>query len=164
MVPNKLIRFFYKIFINSVLIKTAFNSLFYLGSLKKLLKSLTNVANIKDTLRFGLFLAIMNGVYKLLLCILRRILKDDRLAAPIAGFFAGLISSMEAKNRRQLLTVLLIGRMVDTTLNVSQDRGLYKRRVGLEGVAIFAISNVLMQYSMAYESEVMNKQINKKMQ
>jgi len=48
-------------------------------------------------------------------------------------------------------------------VNVGESRGLYTRRQQLESITMFAVSNTLMQYCMGYESDVMNKQIYKKM-
>ena len=82
----------------------------------------------------------------------------------VAGVVAGLAAAIEKKNRMSLMVVLAVSRVVDSSLSLADSRKLYKRHPKAEGIAIFVISNVLMQYSMGCESEVMNKQINKKMQ
>jgi hypothetical protein len=135
---------FYKIFVNAVALKTAINSLFYLGNFKKYLRSLKDVKEIKDTCRFALFFALMNSVYKLVLCFLRRFDVSDSIAAPIAGFLSGIVSMFEKKNRRELISIVVLSRVVDTTINVGEDRGFYRRWPKTESFVLFTISNVLM--------------------
>jgi len=40
--------------------------------------------------RFALFIAFLNGLYKAILCILRRFSSNDKKNAIIAGFLSGL--------------------------------------------------------------------------
>ena len=57
---------------------------------KKLLRSLMNWKMNKDNLRFAFFIALTNCVYKLVLCLMRRLTKSEKWAALFAGFLAGL--------------------------------------------------------------------------
>ena len=90
----------YRTFVNGLALKLFVNNISYITNMKKLLKNLTSMKSNKDNLRFALFLAVMNASYKLALCFLRRYLKSDKLAAPIAGFIAGLFSALDIKARR----------------------------------------------------------------
>lgn len=119
---------FHKVFFKSFAIKTAFNSLFYLGSIRKLFLKLFDSVLLADTCRFALFFSLMNSVYKMILCLLRRLCANDRVNALIAGFCAGLVSSLEKKNRREFMLFLVLSRLVDTLINVGEDRRAYTRR------------------------------------
>ena len=50
----------------------------------------------------------MNAVYKFVLCIMRRFIKNDKINAVVAGFLAGLMSRLDVKSRRQFLLILLL--------------------------------------------------------
>ena len=83
----------------------------------------------------------MNAVYKFSLCILRRILKSDKLAAPIAGFLAGLTSIIDIKNRRKFLMILLLSRASDCTFNLAKSRGI-ARNLSYGELIVFFVSNI----------------------
>jgi len=89
-----------KTFVYSLAIKLILNNIGYVSRPSKLGKNLVSWKSNKDNLRFALFLALMNGVYKLVLCIMRRIVKSDKYASLIAGFVAGLCCRLDAKGRR----------------------------------------------------------------
>ena len=91
---------FYNTFVYSLAVKLLINNLSHITNIKKLLKNLMSWKSNQDNVRFALFLAVMNAVYKLVLCILRRFIKKDKYCAPIAGFIAGLASYLDAKARR----------------------------------------------------------------
>ena len=74
----------------------------------------------KDSFRFAAVFALINSAYKGILCLLRRILQGrigeisvDKIAAPIAGFLAGLLISFDSKGRRSFLAILMLSRLVD---------------------------------------------------
>ena len=72
---------------------------------------------MKTSAKFGLFLMCFNTLYKLVLCVLRRLGSlDDRKNAPVAGFISALSLMIDAKNRRQLLAVLIMSRAFDSLL------------------------------------------------
>ena len=83
----------------------------------------------------------MNGVYKLVLCVLRRLLKSDKWAAPIAGFLAGLCCYIDGKDRRKFLMIVLLARLTDTVYSMGESRGLVKR-YDYGAVWLWCISNV----------------------
>lgn len=92
----------------------------------------------------------MNAVYKFVLCVLRRIFKNDSINAPIAGFFAGLVSYMELKSRRELLTALMMCRVFDTTYNIADEHNM-AIHVPYGPVLLYVLCNVPQQYCMTYE-------------
>lgn len=53
-----------------------------------------------DSARFALFVALLNSVYKAVLCLLRRFCKSDKINAFVAGFIAGLTMIIDNKERR----------------------------------------------------------------
>ena len=56
---------------------------------------------IADSAKFGLFVMCFNTLYKLVLCLMRRLGSlDDRKNAPIAGFISALSLAIDVKNRR----------------------------------------------------------------
>ena len=74
----------------------------------------------KDNLRFAAVLALINSAYKGILCFLRRILPRivgensvDKIAAPVAGFMAGLLISFDSKGRRTFLAIQILSRLAD---------------------------------------------------
>lgn len=63
-----------------------------------------------DSIRFALFLACMNGLYKAVLCMMRRFSKNDKINASVAGFISGLSIIIDSKNRRMFIMLLLLSR------------------------------------------------------
>ena len=122
-------------------VKVLINNIGYIFSLKKLLKNLTSLKSNKDNLRFAFFLALMNATYKLFLCILRRIVKNDKICAPIAGFIAGLTCRLDLKSRRQLMTVLIVSRVADTSYTMAESRG-YVRKFAYGEVLLWLVCNM----------------------
>ena len=112
-------------FINMYGIKLVINNIFLIANPKKLLLNLMSLKSQKDNVRFALFMALMNGVYKMVLCIMRRVFKKDEIASPIAGFLAGLCCCLDAKNRRKFLMIMLLARVCDTAWSMGESRGLY---------------------------------------
>ena len=121
--------------------KLLFSSLPLALKPSRFLTSLVSAKFQEDNLRFALFLAGMNAVYKTVLCFLRRVVESDAVAAPIAGFFAGLCIKLEARGRRKLLTVLLLSRTCDIAYSLGEARGLCWRITG-GAVAIWCMANM----------------------
>ena len=94
-----------------------------------------------DNLRFATFLAVMNASYKLVLCVLRRYLKSDKYAAPIAGFVAGLASVIDVKSRREFATIIILSRFFDTLFSMAEKRG-FATRVKYGEVVIWLMCNM----------------------
>lgn len=87
---------FYNTFVTIFSLKLIANNIYYLGKWKQLVKNLTSYKSNRDNVMFTLFLALMNSSYKLILCFLRRYVKNDKIIAPIAGFIAGLFSILDS--------------------------------------------------------------------
>lgn len=121
---ENVVKGFYKAFVNSLMIKLVVSNISNIINFRKLFKSLLSYKNNKDHIRFALFVALMNAVYKFFLCALRRVLKCDKKAAPIAGFIAGLCLGFDQKSRRQFLTVLILSRFTETSINMAIERGM----------------------------------------
>ena len=113
---------FYDTFVTIFSLKLIANNMMYFGNIKKLIKNLTSYKSNKDNVMFALFLALMNSSYKLVLCFLRRFIKNDKIIAPIAGFIAGLCSILDQKKRRQFLTCILISRFCDSAVKMTVER------------------------------------------
>lgn len=139
----------------SLAIKVILNNLGYLANPRKLLRNLVSWKSQKDNLRFAFFLALMNGVYKLVLCLMRRLVKSDKIASLVAGFLAGLSCRLDAMKRRQLLTVLLMSRVSESAFAMGEKRG-YVKRISYGEFYIWLICNVFQQYAMACEPDTLN--------
>lgn len=77
----------------------------------------------KDNINFAAIYALINFTYKYLLCKLRTIFSHlpnpDRVAAPIAGFVAGLWFGLDSsKGRKHFIVCFLISRLADMLLNI----------------------------------------------
>lgn len=132
---------FYHTFVTSLAVKFLINNIGHIFSLKRLLKNITSLKSNKDNFRFAFFLAIMNATYKLFLCILRRIVKNDKICAPIAGFIAGLTCRLDLKQRRELMTVLIVSRVADTSYTMAESRG-YVRKFAYGEVLLWLVCNM----------------------
>ena len=77
----------------------------------------------RDTINFAAIYALINFTYKYLLCKLRKVFKNypkpDKLAAPIAGFVAGLWFGLDmSKGRKHFIVCFLVSRLADMLLNI----------------------------------------------
>ena len=105
-------------------VKVVLNNIWYVANPRKLARNLVSWKSQRDNLRFALFMGLMNGVYKFVLCVLRRFLKSDKWAAPIAGFLAGLCCYVDDKDRRKFFMIVLLARLSDTVYSMGESRGL----------------------------------------
>ena len=91
---------------------------------KHLVKMLLSKAKFVDSLKLALFAGLLNAVYKAVLCLVRRMYpaymtkRANQVAAPIAGFIAGMTLILENKFRKQYLAIIALSRFVDTGLNM----------------------------------------------
>ena len=97
----------------------------------------------------------MNFLYKSVLCFLRRIIKNDKYAAPLAGFVAGFASLIDDKKRRQLLTILFLSRFCDSAVKLSMDHGLTPKIPKFE-LVIFWFLSAVQQYLASSERDCLN--------
>lgn len=63
-----------------------------------------------DSIRFALFVACMNSIYKSVLCLLRRFSDNDKINGFIAGFLCGLAIIIDEKERRIFIALILFSR------------------------------------------------------
>ena len=67
----------------------------------KLMQRLLKGKSISESAKFGLFVMCFNTLYKLVLCVMRRLGSlDDRKNAPIAGFVSAFSLMIDVKHRR----------------------------------------------------------------
>lgn len=136
-------------------IKILLNNLMYINNFKKLSANLMNPKSQKDNLKFALFTALVNATYKALLCALRRLIKDDRVNTLVASVMAALWISMEPKNRRILLTVLLLSRSIDISTRMAVNHQVVYEYKHFNVFAWLMIS-LVQQYVCAYEKDCLN--------
>ena len=61
-------------------------------------------------MRFALFAAFLNALYKGVLCIMRRFCSDDRKNAFVAGFLSALSMAIDDKERRKQIALIVFAR------------------------------------------------------
>lgn len=63
-----------------------------------------------DSLKFALFISLLNSIYKGVLCIMRRFTKNERLNAAVAGGLSSLSLLVDSKDRRIFFALVFIAR------------------------------------------------------
>lgn len=92
--------------------------------LKMIFKMLISKEKALDSCKLALFAGLLNATYKAVLCLVRRLYpanmteRANQVAAPIAGFVAGMTLVFENQFRKQYLTIIALSRFVDTGLNL----------------------------------------------
>ena len=147
---------FYRTFVNGLAIKLLVSNISFLTNISKLIKNLTSWTSNKDNLRFALFFALMNSVYKFILCVLRRFIKSDKFNSAIAGFLAGLVSRIEVKKRRQFLLILLLSRFCDVSYTMAENQGAVSRITHGE-LFVWVLCSVFQQYGFGIEQNIVNQ-------
>ena len=127
----------------------------------KLIRNIRKVSTVIDSTRFGLFLMCFTTAYKVVLCILRRIGQlDDRINAPVAGFFSGLTLAIDGGKRRELLSVLTLSRAIDSTVSLSESTGLVPKTQHRD-IILWLGANVILQSAMGLKQGILNRSIYK---
>ena len=152
------IKGFLRSFIYALGLKLFVNNIGNVASPVKLLRNLMSVDSWRDNLRFVLFAAAMNGTYKTVLCFLRRILNSDKIAAPIAGFMAGLCCMIDTDKRRRLILMLLLTRLTSVSFSMGEARNLVKEFSAYSWV-IFLASTTLAQICFMSESDSIDSKL-----
>lgn len=107
-----------KIAVATYLIKAGLSLLF---SIKRIVKSPSEILKVllgKDAIRFGLFVGSFVGIFRTLMCSLRRLARQDqqKYIPLVAGLIGGLFSVLFlAKKTRQSIGLFLMARAVDIT-------------------------------------------------
>jgi hypothetical protein len=63
-----------------------------------------------DSLKFALFISLLNSIYKGVLCLMRRFTKNERLNAAVAGGLSSLSLLVDSKDRRIFFALVFIAR------------------------------------------------------
>lgn len=108
-----------------------------------------------DSLKFALFISLLNSLYKLVLCIMRRFSKNDRVNAAVAGASSALSLFVDSKDRRIFFALVLMSRAVDTALNMLEKRGLITKFKYGEVIA-WVLMGCFNKYCMSFEPELLN--------
>ena len=154
-VDNVLSSFFHT-FLNGLAIKVLVSNITYITNVSKLLKNLASWTQSKDNLRFALFFALMNTVYKFVLCMLRRVTNSDKFNALIAGFIAGLMSRIDVQRRRSFLLILLLSRFCDLSFTMAENLGAVSRVKNGE-LFVWVLCSVFQQYGFGIEQNIVNQ-------
>ena len=98
-----------------------------------------------------------NTLYKLILCGMRRLgSTNDRVNAPLAGFVSALSLMIDVKSRRQLLTVLILSRAIDTSIRLGEEKSVIPK-FKHKDVALWVLANVFLQSLMGLNQDMLNK-------
>jgi hypothetical protein len=150
------LRGFYRGFVMAFLVKSIFALLPKIVNPVKLFKTLLNKKSNLDSMRFALFLGFLNSVYKGTLCTMRRICKDDRINAAIAGFVSSFAIMIDDKKRRIFFVLVFLSRCIDVVINMLEKRGIIKK---INNFEVFAWCSMACfnKYCMSYEPDCLNK-------
>uniref|UniRef100_A0A7S3NTZ2 Uncharacterized protein n=1 Tax=Euplotes crassus TaxID=5936 RepID=A0A7S3NTZ2_EUPCR len=124
---------------------------------KTLLNALFSAKSILDSGRFILFVIIFNISYKIVLCTLRRIIKNEKFNSIVAGTVSASTLAMDTFNRRMMISLLFFSRSLETFYNWCGPS--YKIYLG--ETIFFMVQCVFMKYLYAYEWELVPKSVAK---
>ena len=100
--------------------------------------------------------------YKACLCLLRRnVTLNDKINAPIAGFFSALSVAMESNSRKALFKILVLSRVLDSLLNISEEKGYIPKYRDLRHVLLWVISSTFLICLYAWRQDLLNPGILK---
>jgi hypothetical protein len=140
---------------------------------KKLLTMLLSKDKLKDSCKLAIFAGLINAVFKAVLCLIRRLYPADQtvranqVAAPIAGFLAGLTLVFENKFRKQYLMIIALSRCIDSGMNLI---AMPKQIEGEEPVVpdntkrdfvLWMLGNAFTQYYVACDKSILNVDVAK---
>uniref|UniRef100_A0A7S3J2J6 Transmembrane protein 135 n=1 Tax=Euplotes harpa TaxID=151035 RepID=A0A7S3J2J6_9SPIT len=135
-----------------------------LGLMKPKTKLLPNILDLfsLDCLSFCTFLGAFSGVYKFLLCTLRRWRgKDDGYNALISGIAAGFSLWLDySRKRRKFLLMYIFVRALEALVNVLAKRG-YIKKIKYFEVYMFGPVLSFLFYAYMFETECFPPGIDK---
>ena len=70
-----------------------------------------------DSLKFALFVSLLNSLYKGVLCIMRRVCSNEKINASVAGASSALSLFVDSKDRRIFISLLLFSRSLVSILH-----------------------------------------------
>lgn len=135
----------------------------------KIIKQITSSEKIKDSCKFALFVTIFSFTYKAALCFIRRLviwynsktsrqIEPDKVAAPLAGFIAGLSLAVDSAFRRQFIAVLAMSRFLETGLSLAEGKQAIPK-VWQRNLWLWLLANLLTQYYLSCEKDLLNGSI-----
>jgi hypothetical protein len=157
---ENVLRGWYRTFLIGFAIKSILLNLPKIMNPVKFLQNIFNIKKSLDSVRFALFLSCMNAVYKLVLCLMRRICKDDRKNSSVAGFLAGLTLIIDNKDRRKFIALILFARSLECLLNILDKRNIVKKFKYGELIPWVGSSTFTM-YCMAWEQDCLEPSFKK---
>ena len=152
-----------KIAFITYLIKAGLSLLF---SLKKIFKKPSHLMSVllgKDAIRFGLFLGSFVGIFRSILCALRRCVSEERqkYIPLLAGLIGGLFSVLFlAKKTRQSIGLFLMARAIDITYQSLVKKG-YLPEFKYFYVVLYALMMGISGYAYGTEPGSMSPEMNK---
>lgn len=152
-----------KIALVTYLIKVGLSTLF---SIKKIMKKPSYLLKIftgKDAIRFGLFVGSFVGLFRTLMCTLRRLVDEDKQKyIPLfAGLIGGLLSALFlAKKTRQSIGLFLMARAIDITYQSLVKKG-YLPEFKYFYVVLYALMMGISGYAYGTEPGSMSPEMNK---
>lgn len=63
-----------------------------------------------DSLKFALFISLLNSIYKAVLCVMRRFCDNDKINAAVAGALSAISLFVDEKQRRIFFALVLFSR------------------------------------------------------
>jgi hypothetical protein len=82
------------------------------------------------------------------------------VAAPIAGFLAGLTIMIESRFRSKYLAVLALSRLVDATLLMLQEKEILPKSKHYDMI-LWVLCNSLVMFCISYASDCVNIDVSK---
>ena len=134
--------------------------------MKRIIKNpsqLTKILLGKDAIRFGLFLGSFVGIFRTILCSLRRLVKEEqqKYIPLVAGLIGGLFSVMFlAKKTRQSIGLFLMARAIDITYQSLVKKG-YLPEFKYFYVVLYALMMGISGYAYGTEPGSMSPEMNK---
>lgn len=133
---------------------------------KKVLAQIVSREKARDSCKFALFVALLSFVYKAVLCLARRLIlrfskseqtlsQPDKVAAPLAGFFAGLTLCLDSPFRRQFIAAITMSRLLETSINLGESRETIPVVKDKE-LKLFVAANLVSMYLLGCESDMLN--------
>jgi len=127
---------------------------------KALLKTIIDLKANGDNIRFGVFAACMNALYKVVLCVLRRYSENQGVNAFAAGFIAGLATIIDEGSRRTWLALYLLARSFECLLNLLEMKG-YKVKINHGEQLVFTVAGSFLKYCFGYEKDLIDQATQK---
>merc|ERR1711957_615907 len=130
----------------------------FTGNALKAFKTIFDSSKVMASAKFALFAALLNSIYKFVLCFMRRIVKRciseskdeleektriDKICAPVAGFCTGLSLILDTNSsRKTLFACTAMSRIIDSGLAKAEEDQLIPE-IPHKGLVMFLIGNLV---------------------